>query len=128
MNSSLSMIKQRMLCFNAGVELLSEVGVYHMQTQRVLKFSKEEILEVAAAYKAKPSTATFGKGADEMVITYRTCDDKSRLFFTAALRPWRSRNGSAPMCSHSPRKKQSPAWGFFPAWPNWTALNARRAH
>jgi methylamine--corrinoid protein Co-methyltransferase len=62
--------------FNAGVELLSEVGVYQMDTQRVIKFSKEEIMEVANEYKANPAKAVFGKGDDEMVIEYRTCDDK----------------------------------------------------
>ncbi len=62
--------------FNAGVELLAEVGVYQMDTQRVIKFSKEEIYELAASYKEKPSKAEFGKGDDEMVIEYRTSDDK----------------------------------------------------
>ncbi len=61
--------------FNAGVALLSELGVYQMDTQRVIEFSKEEVLEVANAYKADPRTAVFGKGADVMEIPYRTCDD-----------------------------------------------------
>ncbi len=61
--------------FDAGVELLAEVGIYHMDTQRVIKFTKEEILELAAERKAAPSKATFGKDDDEMIIEYRTGED-----------------------------------------------------
>ncbi len=62
--------------FHAGVELLAEVGVYNMDTQRVIQYSKEEMYELADLYKANPSKAYFGKGDDEMVIEYRTSDDE----------------------------------------------------
>ncbi len=62
--------------FHAAVELLETAGVYQMDTQRVIQFTKDEIYEVAAFYKKEPSTAYFGKGDDEMVIEYRTSDDK----------------------------------------------------
>ncbi len=63
--------------FHAAVELLVEVGVYQMDTQRVIQFTKDEIYELAAFYSKEPSTAFFGKGDDEMVIKYRTSDDKN---------------------------------------------------
>lgn len=61
--------------FHAGVDLLTDVGIYHMDTQRVIQFTKEEVLAIAAERKAKPATAVFGQGKDEMSISYRTGKD-----------------------------------------------------
>lgn len=62
--------------FNAGVELLADVGLYHLNTQRVVKYTKEEILQFTNERKENPSKITMGSGDDEMVIEYRTSADK----------------------------------------------------
>jgi methylamine--corrinoid protein Co-methyltransferase len=61
--------------FQAGVELLAEVGLYHIETQRVVKYTREEILEIASERKENPGKATMGRGPDEFTIEYRTGRD-----------------------------------------------------
>jgi methylamine--corrinoid protein Co-methyltransferase len=61
--------------FHAGVDLLAGVGLYHLNTQRVVKLTKDEILELARERQENPGKATFGKGSDEMTIAYRTGKD-----------------------------------------------------
>ena len=62
--------------FQAGVELLADVGLYHLDTQRVIQFSEEEIREVAKEYRENPPRQVFGQGEDEITVEYRTSDDK----------------------------------------------------
>ena len=54
--------------FNAGVELLADTGLYHLDTQRVVKFTKEEILQLAQERKENPGKAEFGSGNDKMTM------------------------------------------------------------
>ena len=61
--------------FQAGVELLADVGLYHLETERVIKFTKEEVETIAREYRESPSKHTFGKGKDEVTIEYRTGAD-----------------------------------------------------
>jgi methylamine--corrinoid protein Co-methyltransferase len=61
--------------FEAGVELLADVGLYHLDTQRVITFTREELKQVAAEYRENPPRQIFGKGDDEITVTYRTADD-----------------------------------------------------
>ena len=61
--------------FQAGVELLAEVGIYHVDTERVIEFTKEEIEQVAKEYRENPGKHTFGKGKDQCTIEYRTSTD-----------------------------------------------------
>ncbi|MBW1853032.1 MAG: monomethylamine:corrinoid methyltransferase, partial [Deltaproteobacteria bacterium] len=61
--------------FQAGVELLGEVGLYHMETQRVIKYTVEEIRKIADERKADPGKVTMGLGDDEVTIQYRTGED-----------------------------------------------------
>jgi len=61
--------------FNAGVDLLAEVGLYQLDTQRVIEYTREEILAFAAERMAEPARVTMGRGDDEMTIAYRTSDD-----------------------------------------------------
>ncbi len=61
--------------FQAGVELLADVGLYQLDTQRVIKYTKEEILEIAQARKENPGKAEFGTGDDKMTIEYRSGED-----------------------------------------------------
>ena len=61
--------------FQAGVELLADVGLYHLETERVIKYTKEEIETIAREYRENPSKHTFGKGKDEVTVEYRTGAD-----------------------------------------------------
>ncbi len=61
--------------FQAGVDVLADVGLYHLDTQRVVKFSRDEVLELAGKRKNNPGKAEFGKGQDKMTIQYRTGKD-----------------------------------------------------
>jgi methylamine--corrinoid protein Co-methyltransferase len=61
--------------FMAGVDLLADVGLYHLDTNRVIKYSREEILEFVNERKEHPGRAVFGLGDDEMTLAYRTGDD-----------------------------------------------------
>lgn len=62
--------------FRAGVELLAEVGLYHMETERVIQFTKEEVETIAREYRENPARHTFGRGKDEVTVSYRTSTDK----------------------------------------------------
>ncbi|MCP3897908.1 histone deacetylase, partial [Moraxella sp.] len=48
--------------YQAGVDVLADVGLYHLNTQRVVKFEKDEILEFARERYENPGEAVFGKG------------------------------------------------------------------
>ena len=61
--------------FSAGVDLLVEIGLYQMDTQRVIEYTREEVLALAAERMAQPARVTLGRGDDEMTIAYRTADD-----------------------------------------------------
>jgi hypothetical protein len=61
--------------FNAGVDLLAEIGLYQLDTQRVVEYTREEVLALAAERMARPARVTLGRGDDEMTIAHRTCDD-----------------------------------------------------
>lgn len=63
------------LVFQAAVDFLVEVGVYNNDTQRVIQWSREEVLELAADYKNNPRVFTLGKGEDEITIRPRTSQD-----------------------------------------------------
>ncbi len=62
--------------YQAAVDLLVEVGIYHMDTERVIKLTREEVEQVAKEYRENPSKHTFGKGKDKVTIKYRTSTDK----------------------------------------------------
>ena len=57
--------------FDAGVELLFRAGVYNQSTGRVIRFTKEEILEAAAAM---PKSVTVGRGEDAYTFVPRSPD------------------------------------------------------
>ncbi len=61
--------------FQAGVDLLAASGLYQLDTQRVIEYTREEILAFAAERKAEPARVVMGRGQDEMLIAYRTSDD-----------------------------------------------------
>ncbi len=57
--------------FEAGVEFLSRSGVYNQSTGRVIRFTREEILEAA---RSMPQAVTVGRGADTFTFTPRRPD------------------------------------------------------
>lgn len=71
--------------FHAGVELLAEIGLYHLETERVIKYTKEEIEQIAREYSENPSKHTFGKGKDEVTVEYRTgADTRPPVLYSGA--------------------------------------------
>lgn len=61
--------------YKAGVDLLAEVGVFHMDTERVVQFTKEEIEQIARERRENPGKHKFGFGKDEITVEYRTGAD-----------------------------------------------------
>lgn len=61
--------------FNAAVDFLAEVGVYNTDTQRIIQWTKEEVLEIANDYKTNPRVCTIGKNKDLVEIKPRTGKD-----------------------------------------------------
>lgn len=61
--------------FEAGVKLLTEVGVYHLGTQRVIRYTEEEVRTIARERAASPGEHTFGEGKDRVTVRYRTSTD-----------------------------------------------------
>ncbi|MBI2866259.1 MAG: monomethylamine:corrinoid methyltransferase [Chloroflexi bacterium] len=59
--------------FDAGVDLLAEVGLYNIDTQRVVNFSQEEILKVA---EDTSNEQTLGLGQDWVTVRARKPEDK----------------------------------------------------
>ncbi len=58
--------------FEAGVRLFCDVGVYHLDTQRVIKFSRDEVME---ALRQAPSELYLGEGADMVIARHRSVED-----------------------------------------------------
>ncbi len=58
--------------FDAGVELLSSVGLYNMDSSRVLEFTKEEIIQTA---KTRKNKITLGEGKNTVTFKARTVGD-----------------------------------------------------
>lgn len=82
--------------FQAGVDFLAEVGVYNTDTQRVIQWTKEEVLELAADYKNNPRVFTLGKGDDEITIRPRTSTDTWAPVLMGAGGPIFSQKAFAP--------------------------------
>jgi len=70
--------------FQAGIELLVEVGLYCKDTKRIVKFTEEEIKEVI---RTRKSEVTFGKDRDAITLKPRAPGDKQHpyTFFPAGI-------------------------------------------
>ncbi|MBN1315653.1 MAG: monomethylamine:corrinoid methyltransferase, partial [Anaerolineales bacterium] len=55
--------------FQAGVDLIAENGIFHMDTKRVIQYSRDEIIETA---NTRPSELALGEGKDRVVMRART--------------------------------------------------------
>jgi methylamine--corrinoid protein Co-methyltransferase len=60
--------------YSAAVDLLAEVGLYCTDTQRVIEFSREEIL---TAVREAPGACWFGEGHDRRLFKPRKPDDQA---------------------------------------------------
>lgn len=59
--------------FKAGLDMLEECGVYCIDTNRVIKYTRDEIL---LAIKNAPCTATFGEGQEAIHMVPRPYNSK----------------------------------------------------
>ncbi len=59
--------------FYAGLEMLETCGVYCIDTGRVIKYTRDEILH---AIESAPDHFTFGEGAEAHLVTPRAYNDK----------------------------------------------------
>lgn len=59
--------------FQAGLELLVECGIYCIDTKRVIKYTREEVL---TAIKTAPTRAIYGEGKQAVVLQPRKFSDK----------------------------------------------------
>lgn len=59
--------------FQAGLEMLVECGIYCIDTNRVIKYTKDEVL---AAIKTAPKRAIYGEGKQAVVMSPRSYTDK----------------------------------------------------
>lgn len=59
--------------FQAGLEMLVECGVYCIDTNRVIKYTKEEVL---ASIEAAPTQAVYGEGKQAVMLACRSYKDK----------------------------------------------------
>ena len=68
--------------YQAALEFYAEVGTYCIDTNRVIKFTKDEIEE---AVWASPREAQFGEGLDARIVSHRDVEDPRRppLWITA---------------------------------------------
>lgn len=61
--------------FEAGIDLLVEVGLYNRDTNRVIQFTRDEVIQIAKDLWEGPREVSFGKGNYEAALIYRTHDD-----------------------------------------------------
>lgn len=62
--------------FAAGVDLLAEVGLYHMGNQRVVHYTRDELLQIARESQDAPACIHFGRQPDVMSLRYRRSSDR----------------------------------------------------
>ncbi len=68
--------------FKAGFEFAVETGMLCLNTQRVIKFTEEELKE---ALRASPKEITLGGGLDRFTMKARSPEDKTVPIFEATL-------------------------------------------
>ena len=61
--------------FQAGLQLFCEVGVYCQSSERLIKFSRDEVLEILATGR---DHVRLGSGKDEVVMYHRNVEDPRR--------------------------------------------------
>lgn len=64
--------------YHAGIDFFCDVGVYCRDTQRVIKFTREEVLEAVAQ---SPGQCIMGEGKERSVFTGRKPDSDTKPWF-----------------------------------------------
>lgn len=68
--------------FEAGLELAETIGVQCTDTETVVKFSRQELLD---ALKQAPEELILGTGPDQVTLKARTPEDKTKPLFCTSL-------------------------------------------
>ena len=72
--------------FQAGIELLVDTGVYCISTGRVIRFSRQEVMD---AIRAMPAEVRVGEGKDARVLKKRRLGEREALNFRSGHHaPW----------------------------------------
>ncbi len=61
--------------FQAAVEYLADVGLYNIDTYRLVQLTREEVEEIARDYRENQRKQVFGRGKEQICIQYRTGQD-----------------------------------------------------
>ncbi len=67
--------------WQAGLQLFLDCGVYHLNTQRVIKFDRGEVLD---ALRLLPDELRLGEGKDMCVVRHRGVEDQANKSFNLA--------------------------------------------
>ncbi len=72
--------------FEASLELFTRLGIFVMDTRKVVYFTREEAVEALAS---APSTVTYGSGNEVVCVPHRTVEDPRApvVFFSAVGTP-----------------------------------------
>ncbi len=100
--------------FHAAVELLADIGLYHMDTERVIKYTREEVEGIAREYRNNPSKHTFGKGKDKCTVSYRTSADSKPPTLYAGAASVAEEEWFAPFIQSFAREETIEAMGIAP--------------
>jgi methylamine--corrinoid protein Co-methyltransferase len=65
--------------FEAGLNLFLDIGVYCIDTSRIISFTEEEVKD---GIRNVPDHVIFGCGRDQAVITHRQIEDRRKPFCT----------------------------------------------
>jgi len=73
--------------FEAGVELFTELGIFIIDTRKVVYFTKEEVIE---AVSHAPEEVVYGTGNESVTVPHRTIEDTRDpvVFFSAVGTPF----------------------------------------
>lgn len=63
-------------CFAAAVQLLCDVGIFNIGTQRVINFEKEEILKAMGQLR---NNLILGEGRDQFILSHREVDSQDEV-------------------------------------------------
>jgi hypothetical protein len=61
--------------FEAGVDMLADIGLYHMGAQRIVRYTRDELLQIARESRENPACVHFGRHPDGMTLRYRRSSD-----------------------------------------------------
>lgn len=66
--------------WQAALDFISETGLYNMSTERIIKFSRQEILN---GLSNMPQQLELGSGKQKRIMKARLIEDQARPFFSA---------------------------------------------